>query len=192
MDDSSLRYLASLDEAERRLLSPLSLGAPTRKPWRVYLRWLEQRGDPRAELLELALTLADSDGDETKRARLRELLEGVDLAWWRLAQPAPQLLNCACDEARARSPRLRFIFECPRSWETMTPTGRAGVRRCDGCEAFVYDCADVHEATVHARLGRCVRVPPEVTKSVFSGKLMIGRPDLPALWAESLFEDEGQ
>ena len=187
-----LEYFASVPDDERRLLMPLLATPVTRKPWRVYLRWLEQRGDPRAEVLELALALADGDGGEAKRARLRELLEHVELAWWRLVQPAPRVFNCASEAAASEPPRVRFTFECPRSWETMMPTANPGVRRCDGCDADVHDCATIRDAAVHAQLGRCIRVPPEVTAPVYSEltRNMVGRPDRPALWAARLFPDD--
>lgn len=189
---SVLEYLVSVSEDEQRLLMPLTRGPVTRKPWRVYLRWLEQRGDPRAEVLELALALADGDGGDEKRARLRELLQSVELAWWRLVQPAPQVFNCGSEAVRDGPARVRFTFECPRSWETMEPTGRQDVRRCDGCGENVYDCAEIGEAAVHAQLGRCIRVPREVTTPLYSQltRMMLGRPDRPALWAAKLFPDD--
>jgi uncharacterized protein (TIGR02996 family) len=46
-----------------------------------YADWLDDRGDPRAEVVRLDAALADRPDDEAVRGRLKELTPGVDAHW---------------------------------------------------------------------------------------------------------------
>lgn len=54
---------------------------------------------------------------------------------------------------------LQFAFECPRSWNALTPTADPSVRHCDHCDQAVHLCTDAEAARRHARVARCVAVP---------------------------------
>jgi hypothetical protein len=53
---------------------------------------------------------------------------------------------------------LHFAFECPRSWDSLSPTEQPSVRHCDHCSQLVYLCADAEGAKRHGRVGHCVAV----------------------------------
>jgi uncharacterized protein (TIGR02996 family) len=73
-------------------------------PRLVYADWLEERGDPRAEILRLEDALSRCpDGDSRRaslEARLRELLPGVGIGWLSVAgRRGPFLLALTRDES---------------------------------------------------------------------------------------------
>jgi hypothetical protein len=61
---------------------------------------------------------------------------------------------------KEQAPRnaLHFAFECPRSWDSLSPTEQPSVRHCDHCSQLVYLCADAEGAKLHGRVGHCVAV----------------------------------
>lgn len=173
-------------EEERRLLFPALESDDGRG---LYVEWLERNDPRRAEALRLAERLDGAD-DPAAARRLGELREGLDPSWWWLFQRA-RIRNCG--GGRGRPVKLRFRLLCPESWTTLTPTGEAGVRRCERCEERVYRCAGVDEANERARQGQCIAVDPALASEGAGpdAKLVIlGRPDYVAMWADHLFPGE--
>lgn len=168
-------------------------GAEARSAYRA---WLAERGDPRAELFELEeLMTRPTHGGETVelsalRERARVLLERRGTrSWWRaMAQVAP-LRNCG---AAANEPtRVRFAFECARSWESLAPGSNPDARRCDGCSREVFLCTSLETAEARARAGDCIAVPNSLAVGATRdrGHHVTGRPDYMAMWAEEVFPD---
>src|SRR4051794_28597196 len=92
----------------------------------VYADWLEERADPRAELLRAEVRLAHlapghADFDAV-RSRVHDLSRTLDRAW-----------VAAVSRARIEGCDLPFVFRCPRQWEQLTPTDDPTVRSCDIC-----------------------------------------------------------
>ncbi|NVB36536.1 hypothetical protein G6O69_01740 [Pseudenhygromyxa sp. WMMC2535] len=174
-------------EAERPLLFPALESEHDRG---VYVRWLEAHDPVRAELLELAARLEDSD-DPAATERLAALLEGVDPQWWWLFQRT-EIRNCGA--GRARPKPLRFRLLCPESWTTLAATGDPRIRDCERCGEQVHRCATLEQANEHAQRGECIAVEPSLAREGAGrdAKLVIlGRPDYVAMWAEQLFGFEG-
>ena len=162
----------------------------------AYRAWLAGRGDPRAELFDLEeLMSSPTHGVETfelaaLRERARTLLEKRgNRSWWRaMAQVAP-LRNCGA--AASERPRVRFAFECPRSWESLARGSNPNARGCDGCSREVFLCTSLEAAEARARAGDCIAVPNDlaVGTSRDRGYHVTGRPDYMAMWAEEVFPD---
>jgi uncharacterized protein (TIGR02996 family) len=117
----------------------------------VYVDWLEERGDSRAEFLRTQVALAALSPGHPSRAslqlRLRELRSGLDGSWVALF-----------DRSAIESCGLQFQFQCPKQWEKLRPTGCGTVRFCEACQRRVYYCHSVKQAEKHARRGHCVAV----------------------------------
>lgn len=159
-----------------------------------YRRWLAERGDERAELFAIEDVLLRDDFAEREAtiARAREILsKSASLReWWRLVTRSSPIRNCGSAGAVRR--RVRFAFECPRTWEALAPTGDPSVRRCDGCEQLVYLCRTRDEAEERARRGECITVTASswnMISSEVTGSCT-GRPDPVAMWADRVFPDE--
>jgi hypothetical protein len=58
-------------------------------------------------------------------------------------------------------------FECSRTWESLTPTDRPGVRHCDACHQDVHLTHDAEGVWRLARQGHCVAHAPTKTLGVF-------------------------
>src|SRR4051794_17332589 len=74
----------------------------------AYADWLEERGDPRGELLRIHSVLARGVAGEayvTIEARFRALRSAADPLWVRLALTQSQGLNCGA--AAAQAPHFR-------------------------------------------------------------------------------------
>jgi uncharacterized protein (TIGR02996 family) len=127
----------------------------------VYADWLEERNDDaRAGFLRAQAALfalpADDAGREEAAEGLRERRAGLDPTWLARLDHAP-VENCDA--------RLTFDFECPKRWETLTPTGDPLVRHCDACGKGVHYCGSIREARDHAWQGHCVAVDSLLTRS---------------------------
>jgi hypothetical protein len=67
-----------------------------------------------------------------------------------------------------------FRQVCPRRWEALTQTGRAGVRHCGQCDQNVYLCTTDEETLSHARAGHCIaREMPDASELPV---MYLGRP----------------
>jgi hypothetical protein len=154
---------------------------------RAYAAWLSERGDVRGEALGLAIELAERD-DEVKRARMSEIVEGIEAGWWRLVGSARTILGCGA--ARGQTPRVRFAFVCPKTWEQLEPTAQERVRHCGACRERVVRCDTVEEANAAALRAACISVPANVIDAHADRRTMItGRPAHPIhRWARALFE----
>src|SRR4051794_9760897 len=53
---------------------------------------------------------------------------------------------------------LRFRVECPKVWDSLTPTDDEAVRFCETCRKSVYLCHSNRDAVEHGREGHCVAV----------------------------------
>ncbi len=163
---------------------------------RRYCRFLDASGDARAEPLRLHLQLLteprQADGRTTQtaalRARLRQLVESVDRVWWVSVAAPPETFNCGQTKSAA-SPHVRFRFECPQSWERLTPTTDPERRFCELCHESVHFADSLGKAESLARQGVCIAVPRALVdkagRSVAENS--VGRPDWRRMWAERLF-----
>jgi uncharacterized protein (TIGR02996 family) len=116
----------------------------------VYADWLEERGDPRAEFLRLATSLAALPAAEKRadklKARLRALQPGIDAKWLALMDRAP-VEGC-----------FRFAYQCPSQWQHLKQTDDPSIRFCETCEKKVFYCPTVDHAQRHALRGHCVAI----------------------------------
>jgi len=51
---------------------------------------------------------------------------------------------------------LRIKVDCPKIWDSLTPTADSAVRHCAQCKENVYFCATDAETIAHARAGHCI------------------------------------
>ena len=49
-----------------------------------------------------------------------------------------------------------MAFECPQTWDSLTPTAAADVRHCDTCRKDVTFCADAAQLERMTEAGACV------------------------------------
>jgi hypothetical protein len=161
----------------------------------AYRAWLAERGDPRAELFELEERMSDpAHGVETAelaalRERARALLARRGTrSWWRAMARVAPLRNCGA--AAHEPPRVRFAFECPRSWDSLARGSTPNARGCDGCSREVFLCTSLEAAEARARAGDCIAVPSDLVVGATRGHHVTGRPDYMAMWAEEIFPDE--
>jgi len=64
----------------------------------------------------------------------------------------PEISNC----------NIRFRFNCPKKWASLTPTRDPNQRSCSECNRIVYRCDNEYEAKWLGRQGKCVDlVTPE-------------------------------
>ncbi len=131
----------------------------------VYADWLEEQGDARAEFLRLqaqAEELPAIPKDQPRRIaralrarmRLEDLTRQVDSGWQAVLDRVP-IENCS----------VRFAFQCPRQWQGLQTTKKAGVRFCEACRKNVYYCETVEQARTLARKGYCVAVQSHVDRA---------------------------
>jgi hypothetical protein len=126
------------------------------------------------------------------QARYQELLAQVSRyqAWLPLVKKNDRILNCGSAAGEPR--KIRFPFECPNQWETLTLTPEAEVRHCEHCQRKVYFCDSSGAAEQRALAGDCLTVPQRVTASV--GRELTrgvkGGPDVHQVWAEKLFGND--
>ena len=151
----------------------------------VYADWLDERGDPRGAYLRAESELsATAKPTETHRLSLRLVSDGVPHDW--IAAIARVPIE-AC--------RLRFRFECPKRWESLTLTDDPSVRRCGQCCETVKFCTSVVEAQQLAASSFCVAVDASLCwsaptvrltaeqigqlRTVTMGRLLTHRPTSP-------------
>jgi uncharacterized protein (TIGR02996 family) len=124
----------------------------------VYADWLEERGDPRGELLRLEAALMGLPGEaerwEGMAARIRELRATIDRDWLTALGRSPVEL---CGQ--------RFGFQCPKQWDRLRLTSNIAVRFCDCCQRDVYYCHTIEEARHLAELRHCIAVDPGVPRT---------------------------
>lgn len=67
-----------------------------------------------------------------------------------------------------------FSFQCPKTWECLSPTDNAGIRHCQECNRDVHLALSEEDFRRHAEGGYCVavrvlqrNVPDENRKGVF-------------------------
>ena len=153
----------------------------------AYLQHLVALGDPRAEVLALAMRLVATEVDEpATRARLAALRGEVDEMWWRLFSPPSWVLGCGGKE---RNGLLKMAVECDRSWAEMAPTDDPQVRSCDACRERVFRVTTRTEAGVHARLGHCISAEGDATRAIHASvekANVTGRPHAPSYWARGV------
>jgi hypothetical protein len=58
----------------------------------------------------------------------------------------PEIRNC----------NVRFRFNCPRTWTSLTPTQDQNQRKCEECDRIVYRCFTDTEANWLGKQGKCV------------------------------------
>ena len=51
---------------------------------------------------------------------------------------------------------IRFRFNCPQRWSSLTPTRDPNQRSCSECDRIVYRCDNEHEARWLGKQGKCV------------------------------------
>jgi uncharacterized protein (TIGR02996 family) len=127
------------DPTERSLLEAIAAG--DRHSRGVYADWLEARGEPaRAAYLRIQLDPAAAGASD----HLRELAAHVGAIAWRERVAMTTVEGCA------------FELACPKSWDALAPTDRAGTRHCGHCQKDVVYCGSPEEARGWAARGACV------------------------------------
>lgn len=140
------------DEAE--LLNALAAAPADDLLRQIYADWLDENPGPgraaKAEFLRLEAEKADAGPQRTAAIdrRLAELARQLAPGWAAVAGKRP-VENCSGP---------RFAFACPRTWQSLAPTDRPAVRRCDDCRREVFYCVTLDEAARRARQGHCVAV----------------------------------
>jgi uncharacterized protein (TIGR02996 family) len=131
------------DPTELQLLDALRKlpdDVPTRM---VYADWLEGHGETtRASFLR----------EESADADLVKLAPARDLAW-RAAVSRPKVQRC-----------LKLHFECPRRWDSLSPTGDPGVRHCSDCAKPVYFVTSIDEARDRGMRHECIAIDAAVAR----------------------------
>lgn len=159
-----------------------------------YRVWLAERGDERAEMFAIEDLLLRDDFSERDGvvARAMEILsKGSSVRrWWSLVTRTAPIRNCGA--SNSTRPSVRFAFECPRTWESLTPTDSPAARHCGSCERLVHLCRSREEAEDRARRGDCITVSPSIMDAVERESIgaYTGRADPIAMWADRVFPDE--
>jgi uncharacterized protein (TIGR02996 family) len=126
----------------------------------VYADWLEEQGDPRSELLRVAVRLEElleqyPPPEEPRRklqrvreiarlkARFRELRQVVP-SYWLLRLQRGWISQCNL---------VGHGVKCPRRWEFLQETDEPAVRRCGHCRRMVWFCWSVPETEDALRAG---------------------------------------
>lgn len=105
----------------------------------IYADWLEERGDPRAEILRLEDELLQTDRDSDEfvaiQKRLRTLRRGVSKEWIE-AITRPAIEKCTHNDPHS----------CPQRWDRLSLTQFSRLRQCWVCHHQVYYCRTMSEA----------------------------------------------
>ena len=142
VDVSPRRFEASygpIDAAEAALVDAIIDGDAASRM--VYADWLDERGDPRAEIVR---TL--EGGIAPSEAQLARLVPTN--VRWRARVLQPVIEGCARGE------------ECPGHWGAVARTGRADLRTCGRCQKLVLYCVDAPQAREHIELGGVIVLDP--------------------------------
>lgn len=173
---------------EAAVMGPVLSGSNDPAARERYAAWLDVYDPVRAEAMRASDRLAEHPDDATLRERLAVLLPRVDATWFELVCKPTPIRHCG---AAANEPsRVRFAFQCPRTWETLAPTADANVRDCSACQRKVHMCPTADEAASRARAGECISVPRPLARSIADGltRYVTGRPDVLGMWAKTIFE----
>lgn len=128
----------------------------------VFADWLDERGDAAATLKAKYLrtdvelwSLADDDpGRDGLVGLLRHFAESLPVSW-----------KSSVAKVRVENCGIEWEFQCPKKWESLTPTDDLKVRHCGACNNPVQFCETVSEAQDHAWNGRCVVIDLQVLRS---------------------------
>lgn len=142
----------------------------------VYADWLEEQGDDRraawlrAEVEFHAAVVAERDApranllvylrrrseDPSERARvvLAGLRETVPMGWIARFARGP------IENRRCTSASVRYLHDCPESWEHLVHAEHPRVRDCQTCGRRVWFCETVAQAGAAAGQGHSVVVEP--------------------------------
>jgi hypothetical protein len=61
-------------------------------------------------------------------------------------------------DSRVKNCNRRFVFKCPRAWESMKTTAHPLVRHCDSCDRTVHFCLTEDDLDRSVQNGHCVAV----------------------------------
>src|SRR5262249_4182769 len=127
----------------------------------VYADWLDERGDPtasaKAQFLRTQNELSRLPPEDTLGALLRERMR-------LLAELVKPVWRAIVSQAVIEKCKVRFEYECPRTWDNLRATDDARVRFCNECRRQVYYCETVAQARVLGLRGECVAVDCRVDR----------------------------
>ena len=147
------------------------------------------RRAPLGEALSLARRLRAaprSDEVDALREWLQQVLADLDRMTIKLILRPSELFNGGLPSEV--DPGQRFAFECPRIWETLTPTADPKVRHCADCQQRVYFEDSPAAVESRALAGQCVAIPASMADGKFQSltRAMVGRPNPRAIWGEAI------
>lgn len=143
----------------------------------VFADWLDEQDSPscktKAAFIRLELRMADLPEQSLTRKlwtnKLQKLALGIDPTWLAVVSH-PRLEAC----------RMAFRFECPKKWESLTPTSADPIRYCESCDQHVHYCSSLNEARQHAERGHCVALSRALVRrpnDLFPpGEVLMGMP----------------
>lgn len=62
----------------------------------------------------------------------------------------------APDSLFIRNCRIRFRYQCPKTWEQLPPGADMAIRHCEQCQKDVFLCRSPDEWEAHSKAGHCV------------------------------------
>ena len=146
----------------------------------VYADWLEERQDPRAQMLRIDVELQEPPSSDLRYQSLLQerlkLLPKLDREWVNLLALAP-IERCpgstksydqqtSSDGSEPEIVEMRY--RCPKRWENLKPSEEAAdARFCNECERTVYYCYTIETARSHAQRGHCVALDPMVPRKPY-------------------------
>jgi len=141
-----------------------------RNTWLVYADWLDDRSDPRAEFLRLAVERSLlAEDDPTRPAvetRLNELRTELDPHWMMMFDRAR---IWACPRAGWTAPRV-----CPsRRWNDLAATDVPDIRLCHECARPVFYCHTFEEALQYESCGQCSALSTRIPHERFPSELPV-------------------
>ncbi|MCY1010144.1 hypothetical protein OV079_32180 [Nannocystis pusilla] len=152
----------------------------------AYAELIEGRDPARAEWLRLEVALhSRPTADPAVIARFIALGRQIGFEYANLLF-REVIMNCGSDSAKQERPRVRFLFACPKRWETLAPSESDSVRFCQQCKEQVYYCDTVKDAETRALAGQCIAIPKQLSDGGVESHAM-GRPDPTGDWAGRLF-----
>jgi hypothetical protein len=149
----------------------------------AYLSFLDAADPPRAEMLRFAVqlrqaqTAAEARAWNARKPELEARLRGAEHTWWQAVNPYGSVRLCGA--SHDPQPRVRFAFQCPKTWQALATTDNRRVRECGACRERVYRCDTPDEVRERAQLGQCVFVPSNVERDARRENDFgyLGRPD---------------